>query len=73
MMMAVLRTANGIAVKSPIAVRGTKASMVYARDHPVPEGLQQVAALNGAALLSFDLAEAVRARIQKRPAIYSKL
>ena len=32
--------AAGIAEKSPIAVQGTKANLVYARDHSVPEGLE---------------------------------
>lgn len=39
---AALDTASLIASKSPIAVQGTKICMVYARDHTVQEGLEQM-------------------------------
>ena len=35
-----IEIAAGIAEKSPIAVQGTKANLVYARDHSVSEGLE---------------------------------
>lgn len=37
-----LELAATIASKSPVAVQGTKLSMVYARDHSVEEGLKQI-------------------------------
>ena len=37
-----LDLAGAIAAKSPVAVQGTKISMVYARDHTVDQGLDQV-------------------------------
>jgi delta(3,5)-delta(2,4)-dienoyl-CoA isomerase len=42
MMDSVLDLASNIASKSPVAVQGTKVSLVYSRDHSVSEGLQHV-------------------------------
>jgi len=42
MLKEALETATTIASKSPIAVQGTKMSLVYSRDHSVPDSLQQV-------------------------------
>jgi enoyl-CoA hydratase/carnithine racemase len=56
-----------IAAKSPLAIRGTKAMITYARDHPVADALNHVATWNAAMLLSADLAEAVTAAREKRP------
>ena len=41
-----LDTASLIASKSPIAVQGTKISLVYSRDHSVKEGLEHVVCKN---------------------------
>jgi enoyl-CoA hydratase/carnithine racemase len=60
--------ARQIAAKSPLAIRGTKEMLVYARDHPVADGLVHVAAWNAAMLVSEDLHEALAAAMQKRPA-----
>ncbi|XP_009992061.1 PREDICTED: delta(3,5)-Delta(2,4)-dienoyl-CoA isomerase, mitochondrial, partial [Chaetura pelagica] len=35
-----LEVASAIAARSPVAVQGSKVNLVYARDHPVPEGLR---------------------------------
>lgn len=56
-----------IAAKSPLAVRGTKEMLVYARDHTVADGLRHVATWNAAMLLSNDLQEATEAAIARRP------
>jgi enoyl-CoA hydratase len=56
-----------IAAKSPLAVRGTKATLRYARDHTVADGLEHVAGWNAAMLLSSDLTEAMQAAMTKRP------
>jgi len=48
-----------IASKSPLTVRGIKRTAVFARDHPVEEGLQQVKMLNSSILVSDDLQQAL--------------
>jgi len=42
MLKAALETATIIASKSPVVVQGTKISLLYSRDHSVPDSLQQV-------------------------------
>jgi enoyl-CoA hydratase len=44
-----------IAAKSPLAIRGVKEMLNYARDHSVADGLDHVATWNAAMLLSEDL------------------
>lgn len=39
MLEEVLKVAEEIASKSPVAVQGTKHNIVYSRDHTVQEGL----------------------------------
>ena len=58
--------ARTLATKSPLALRGTKASMNFSRDHSVAEGLDHVAGWNAAMLFSQDLAEVAAARREKR-------
>jgi enoyl-CoA hydratase len=58
--------AAAIAAKSPLAIRGIKKMMLYARDHSVADALDYVATWNAAMLLSKDLEEAIRAGAQKR-------
>lgn len=63
-----LELAATIAAKSPLAVRGTKEMITYARDHPVADALNYVATWNAAMLLSADLPEALAAtREQRKP------
>jgi len=50
-----MEIANKIVANSPVAVVGTKMSMVYSRDHSVQEGLKHVAMHNAAALITDDL------------------
>jgi enoyl-CoA hydratase len=64
----VAEIAASIAAKSPLAIRGTKEILAYARDHSVADGLNYVATWNAAMLLSEDLDEATSAAIAKRPA-----
>jgi enoyl-CoA hydratase len=56
----VREVAATIAAKSPLAIRGVKEMLNYARDHPVADGLNQVATWNAAMLLSEDLMAAQR-------------
>ncbi len=51
----VLAIAQQIAAKSPLAIRGSKQALNYARDHTVADGLAQIASWNAAMLLSEDL------------------
>lgn len=60
--------AQQIASKSPLSIRGTKEVLLYARDHSVTEGLQQIALWNAAMILSEDLAAAGRAAMMKKQA-----
>lgn len=59
--------AGGIAAKSPLSIRGIKSTLLYARDHAVPDALQQIGLWNAAMFLSSDLEEAFRATMEKRP------
>ena len=55
-----------IAGKSPLAIRGTKEMLRYARDHSVADGLNYIATWNAAMLMSEDLQEAMMANMEKR-------
>lgn len=58
--------AASIAAKSPLAIRGTKEMITYARDHSVADGLNYIATWNAGLLLSNDLQEAMTANMAKR-------
>ena len=62
----VAEIAATIASRSPLAIRGVKEMLTYARDHSVADGLEHVATWNAAMLLSADLGEAMMAAMQKR-------
>jgi len=62
--------AASIAAKSPLAVRGTKEMITYARDHSVADGLNYIATWNAAMLMSKDLGEAMMANSAKRAAVF---
>jgi len=67
----VAELARELAAKSPLAMRGTKHAITYARDHSVADGLEQVATWNAATLLSADLDEAVAAARERRAPTYA--
>lgn len=53
---------------SPVAVQGTKRALLYARDHSVDDGLQQIAYFNALALQSEDIETSFKAkRAKSRP------
>jgi delta(3,5)-delta(2,4)-dienoyl-CoA isomerase len=58
---------------SPVAVQGTKEALLYARDHSVADGLEQVAAYNALALQSDDLVAAWTARATKTKPTFANL
>ena len=62
----VAEIARTIAAKSPLAIRGCKEMITYARDHSVADGLNYIATWNAAMLMSKDLFEAGAANMQKR-------
>ncbi len=69
----VLETAREIAAKSPLAVWGTKVAMNYARDHPVDEGLEQIATWQAGMFQPADMVEALTARAERRPPVFPEL
>ncbi|QIE55216.1 crotonase/enoyl-CoA hydratase family protein [Pikeienuella piscinae] len=70
---AALALAAEIAAKSPLAIAGIKRAMVYAADHPVADGLEQIATWNAGTLRAADLQEAIQARAAKRKAIFADM
>lgn len=58
---------------SPVAVQGTKEALLYARDHSVADGLEQVAAYNALALQSDELVAAWTARATKKRPTFANL
>ncbi len=63
---AVRELARELAAKSPLALRGCKEMITYARDHSVADALDHVATWNAAVLLSDDVGEALRATRERR-------
>ncbi|QCK15684.1 crotonase/enoyl-CoA hydratase family protein [Mangrovivirga cuniculi] len=66
MMEYVQQTAQNIAAKSPLSIRGTKEVLKYTRDHSVEDSLNYMATWNAAMFLSDDLTEAFKATMEKR-------
>ncbi len=66
LLQGVTQIAVEIAAKSPLAIRGTKEMIVYARDHSVADSLNYIATWNAAMLMSTDLQEAMMAGMQKK-------
>lgn len=61
MLAGVKEIAQEIASKSPLAIRGTKEMLLYARDHSVADGLNYVATWNSGMLSKHDLMAALDA------------
>ncbi len=70
LMREVMAIAQGIATKSPLAVRGTKEMLLYARDHSVPESLNYMATWNSGMLSEADLQAGLAAQLEKRQASF---
>jgi enoyl-CoA hydratase len=70
MYAAVMKTAQTIASKSPLCIRGTKEMLLYKRDHSVDESLNYMTAWNASMLLSNDLMEAFQAFMEKRKPVF---
>jgi len=75
MMSGALELAKTIASKSPVAVQGTKRSLVYSREHTTEEGLDHVAKYNMVMLQSEDLMKSAMSQMDKSspPPEFAKL
>ncbi|MFV0477255.1 MAG: crotonase/enoyl-CoA hydratase family protein [Parahaliea sp.] len=62
--------ASAIAAKSPLAIRGTKEQLLYARDHSVNDSLNYMATWNAAMFSDIDIKAGVGAQLQKTVASY---
>ena len=65
--------ASRIAANSPIAVAGTKATLNYARDHSVADGLQQIAQWNMAMIQGQDIPNVAQAMAKKEQPTFDDL
>jgi enoyl-CoA hydratase len=61
LMDGVREVADAIAARSPIAVRGVKQTLLYARDHSVDDGLDYIATWNAGMMSQQDIMAAVSA------------
>jgi delta(3,5)-delta(2,4)-dienoyl-CoA isomerase len=68
-----LSLCQAIAQHNPVAVRGTKQALLYARDHSVAEGLEQIAAYNMLALQSPQMVAGMEAALTGEKPQYSDL
>jgi delta(3,5)-delta(2,4)-dienoyl-CoA isomerase len=74
MIKGVVEIAEEISKKSPVAVQGTKVSIVFGRDHSVQEGLNQIGLWNQLMLQSEDFMTATVAQATKQTdVVFSKL
>lgn len=67
MMAFVMKKAQEIALKAPIAVMGCKRIINYSRDHSTADTLDYIATWNASMLLREEIGEAVQANQEKRP------
>ena len=69
----VMQTAREIASKAPLAVAGSKVMINYARDHTVADGLDYIATWQTGMFSGAHMAEAFRAKQEKRDANFPDL
>lgn len=65
--------AREIAAKAPLAISGTKRSLLYARDHSVSDALEQAMVLQASLWNPADIMEAFAARGEKREGAFQAL
>ena len=73
MMEAVMGVAREIAGNSPLAVTGCKVLINYGRDHTTAETLDYIGIWNAAMFPPPHMAEAFKARVEKRDPVYPDL
>ena len=69
----VLDIAGRIAAKSPLAIYGTKQSVLYARDHTVADSLNQISLWQTGMFQPDDMMESFAAQQEKRPPVFDDL
>ncbi len=69
----VMATAREIAAKAPVAVTGSKVMINYARDHTIADGLDYIATWQTGMFSGPQMAEAFRAKQEKRDAAFPDL
>jgi enoyl-CoA hydratase len=69
----VLETAREIASKAPLAVTGSKVMINYARDHSIKDSLDYIATWQTGMFSGRDMAEAFKAKSEKRDAQFDDL
>ncbi len=70
MLREVTAIAREIAAKSPLAMRGSKEMLLYARDHSVAEGLNYIATWNAGMLCQADLEAGMQAQMSSTQAVF---
>ncbi len=73
LLAAVDEVSDGLAAKSPLALWGAKHAIRYAQDHPVADGLDQVALWQAGMYHPGDAQESLRARQEDRSPTYDPL
>jgi len=68
-----LRFCSALAIRSPMAMAGTKRALVYARDHSIADALDQIATWNAFALQGADMEESMTAHMQGRSPMHARL
>jgi enoyl-CoA hydratase len=66
----VMEIAQEIASKAPLAVRGSKEMILYARDHSVADSLNYIATWNAGMMSQADLVAAMEAQAKGESAQY---
>jgi enoyl-CoA hydratase len=73
MLAAVHEIAAEIASKSPLAIQGTKESILYARDHSVAESLDFISLWQTGMFHPTDMMESFKAQADKRNPVFNDL
>ena len=73
MLAAVMKTAQDIASKPPLAVYGCKRAITYSRDHSTADALDNIAVWNMSMLIPTEMMEAMMSSKQKRPGNFQDL
>jgi enoyl-CoA hydratase len=66
----VMEIARQIASKAPLAVRGSKEMILYARDHSVADSLNYIATWNAGMMSQVDLTATIEAQMKGEPLLY---